>query len=317
MLHDAGGGFPRRVAVSLVNPHQNVEHISQYVAAALAGIDSEDVLRLQRSILLPNLRQLRLYLWFLLGFVQIILPARLQLVVRMALQPQPAQGVLHHIADDPVRREKLRRGGDIFLGDLDVLFQVGEHLILRLRVVILVQPADDLHLIRPVLLGDHGDHLLHDAAFPEKVVREEKLGVVGNPLEHPRQDAGERVALDDDHVLEQGVVIVGVLQIIDLLHVQAVQLHVDGLGQNLRLEAVLVIREHTDAAGQIAVDLHEAQGGEAVEPGIGDLLHDLFIALFPDPRDQGGALLPLLGGKDTAMHAGGVLIPVAVSGDFV
>ena len=34
--------------------------------------------------------------------------------------------------------------------------------------------------------------------------------------------------------------------------------------------------------GQIVVDLHKAQGDEAVEPSVGNLFHDLLIALFLD-----------------------------------
>ena len=36
-------------------------------------------------------------------------------------QPQPSQRVLDQVADDPVRREELRRGGDVFGRDLLVL----------------------------------------------------------------------------------------------------------------------------------------------------------------------------------------------------
>ena len=42
--------------------------------------------------------------------------------------------------------------------------------------------------------------------------------------------------------------------------------------------------------GQIIVDLHKAQGDEAVEPSVGNLFHDLLIALFLDLLDE---FLPL------------------------
>ena len=64
----------------------------------------------------------------------------------------------------------------------------------------------------------------------------------------------------------------------------------DGLGEDLGLELTSIIGEHTDMGRKIAIDLHEAQGGEAVEPGIGHFLHDLLEALFPDLGNQGLAL---------------------------
>ena len=60
----------------------------------------------------------------------------------------------------------------------------------------------------------------------------------------------------------------------------------DGLGKNLRLELPSVVGEHTDVRGQVAIDLHETQGGKAVEPRVGHFLHDLLIALFLDIADQ-------------------------------
>ena len=48
------------------------------------------------------------------------------------LQPEAAQRVLDQVADDPVRREELGRGRDVLGGDLLVLLQTREDLVLLL-----------------------------------------------------------------------------------------------------------------------------------------------------------------------------------------
>ncbi len=86
------------------------------------------------------------------------------------LQPQPAEAVFHHIPHDPVRGEKLRCGRDVLLADFDVLFQIGKDFILWFGIVILIQPADDLDSVFPVILRNTAHHLLYGAALPQKVV---------------------------------------------------------------------------------------------------------------------------------------------------
>ena len=83
--------------------------------------------------------------------------------------------------DDPVRGEKLRGRRNVFFGDLYVLLKISKNLILGLGVVILVQPADDLHLIGSVFLRNGGDHLLNHAALAKQVIREQQLGIVVDP----------------------------------------------------------------------------------------------------------------------------------------
>ena len=313
-------GLPGGIAVGLVNLHQHVKQIHQNVSAAHTGIDAADVLGLELGIALADLRQLRLHLGFLLRLGEVVFPGGLEGVVRVALHPQAAQAVFHHVAHDPVRREQLRGGGNVVLADLDVLLEVGKHLILGLGVVILVQPADDLHLIEPVLLGDEGDHLLDDAALAQQVVREEQLGTIRNLLEHAGQDAAQRVALGDEQILEQRLVVALFLAGIDLLHIQAVQLQVDRLGENLGLKGVLLIGEHAHAGGQVAVDLHKAQGNEAVEPGIGHFLHDLLIAVLARLLNAGDEALTLGllgGGEQAAVHMVGADVAVVLFGDAV
>ena len=76
-----------------------------------------------------------------------------------------------------------------------------------------------------------------------------------------------------------------------------------GFGQNLGLERIVFIRKHAHMAGQIAVDLHEPQCREAVEPCIRHLFHNLLVALFIDLCDQCPALLHLFCRQHFAVDA--------------
>ncbi len=49
----------------------------------------------------------------------------------MTFLPQAAQTVFHHVADDPIRREKLCGRADTVFGDLYILFEQFEGLVLR------------------------------------------------------------------------------------------------------------------------------------------------------------------------------------------
>ena len=150
------------------------------MAAAHAGVDDLDVPDILVFALLLDFVELLARLPRLSGFRQIILPAHLPgnflfigdtlcfdlipahfikaatVSVNALFFPlvdeDTAKAVFHHIADNPVRREELRDSRDFLLGDLAVL---GKGSVLRLGVVILVQPSDDLHLARrlSVLVG--------------------------------------------------------------------------------------------------------------------------------------------------------------------
>ena len=322
MLHDGGRRLPGGIAVVLIDLHQHVEEIDQDVPAAAAGVDDPQLLRRHGGVALPNLRKLGLHLRLLLRLLQIVVPPALfhadgavllmlgqELLLGggMSLYPQTAQGIFHHIAHDPVRREKLGGGGDLLLRNLDVLLQIREDLVLRLGVVVLIEPPDDLHLVRPVLLRDGGDHLLDHAARAQEVIRKQQLGIVLDPREHARQHGTEGVALRDEKVFIKLFGAVCFLQAVDLVPVQTVQLQMDRLGQNLRLERAGFIGKNANMRRQDAVDLH-VEGAEAVEPGIGRFLHCLLEAVPPDLADQLAALLDLTRGKQPAVHLLGVRV---------
>ena len=96
--------------------------------------------------------------------------------VRVLVQPQAAQRVLHHVAHDPVRREDLRGGGDILLAKFLLAAVDG---VFFLRDVKLVEPSDELHLL-VVLVRDRPCRyeLINDTFAAQEAGRQEQLRVV-------------------------------------------------------------------------------------------------------------------------------------------
>ena len=178
-----------------INLHQHIESVDKDMTAAHAGVDDLDLFRLDGLVFLTEFGKLRFHLRFLIGFVQIVFPAAPQFGIGVTFQPKSAEGVFHHIANDPVRREKLRCGRDALLRDLDVLLELGEGIVFQLGVVILIQPADDLNGILPVLFGDVGNHVTKNAVLTENVVGQQHFRVAAHPLEHDGQRTVQCVAL--------------------------------------------------------------------------------------------------------------------------
>ena len=257
------------------------------------GIDTSQILRIQRPILLSDLRQLPLHLRLLPCLFQIIFPLPLQLLIGVSLHPQPSQRILHHIPDNPIRRKQLSSSGNIFLGNLHILLKSRKHLILFPTVIILIQPPDDLHLVFPVLLRNQRDHLLRRTALPQQIIRKQKLRIILNPLEHTRQYLVQRITLDNNQILKQLFIFIPIFQGIDPLHVQAVQFHIDSFRQDLGLKLIFIISKYPHMGRQITIYLHKPKSAKPVKPCIGNLLHDLLIALLPNLSDQSPPL-PLL-----------------------
>lgn len=149
----------------------------------------------------------------------------------MALVPQTAKAVLHHIAHDPVRGEQLGRRRDVLLADLDVLFQVGKHLVLGFGVVVLVHPAHDLHLthrlavlvggvdVKPALVH-FVDQTVDHAVGVVEAKHDQQLGEAVAAVQifkQPGQDAAQVVALLKKQETEQVIFLVGILQLEDAL----------------------------------------------------------------------------------------------------
>ena len=56
--------------------------------------------------------------------------------------------------------------------------------------------------------------------------------------------------------------------------------------------------------GQVVIDLHEAQGGKAIEPGIGDFLDGLVKAVIVHLGDEGLTLGLFCIREQSAVYAG-------------
>jgi len=129
-----------------------------------------------------------------------------------------------------------------------------------------------------------------NAVLTKNVVGQKHFRVAAHPLEHDRKRTVQSVALRQQQIAVKGfgVVVLDILRY--LAAVQSRQIKVQHVVQNLRLERAGCVREYTDVGGQIVVNLHKTQGNKAVEPGVGNLFHDLLIAFFFDLLDE---FLPL------------------------
>ncbi len=271
VLEDELRNLTARIARLRIDLREHGKGIDENMAAAHAGVDEADILGTHALRGLADGGELPRDRRLLLRLGQIVAPAeRLRAALGMPLQPVAAETVLHHVAHNPVRRKELRRGGDILFPHL---FLGREDGILRLRIVVLVEPADNLHGVAPVLLGDIG-HEMRKHAFPaQQVVGQQQLRPVCEGLEHRGQHLAQRVALRDKQVFIERRRLVILLHGEDARLIQPRLVHGEARVQYLRLERALLIREDAHMRGQIAVDLHEAQRREAVKPRVGGLLH--------------------------------------------
>ena len=172
----------------------------------------------------------------------------------------------------------------------------------------MIQPTDDLHLIAPVLFGNASriallDKPLNHAALAEQIVRQQQFREILQSLKHSRQDLVQGIALHDDKIVKERLLVIGFLQGIDFLLVQPRQVEMNRLGENLRLELSGIVGEYPHMRGQIAVDLHEAQRGEAVEPSVGRFFHRLLVAVRRHFLDERTPLFLLGSGEKATVNA--------------
>ena len=227
----------------------------------------------------------------------------------MTLVPQTAKAVLHHVAHNPVRGKQLGFCRNLFDCNFCSTFYKFINFIFQFRVVILVHPADDLHLTDGLAVLIHGmdvkpalvhfvDQTVDHAVGVVETERNQQLRKAVVPLQilkQPGQNAAQVVALLKKQETEQVIFLVGILQLEDALFFVLGKLQITGercldqIGQFLP----------GDLAGkhpyrEIAVDLHKADGDQPVEPCIGDLLDELLQLLF---RFIGGIEAAHMGGK--------------------
>ncbi len=106
----------------------------------------------------------------------------------MSFLPDSSKRIFHHIANNPVWRKYLSLCRNIFSNYLNTFFYFCIYLLLGFRIIKLIQPADDLDSILPIILRYQLNHLLNHTAFTEQIVRQKKLSVIRNLLEHPWQN---------------------------------------------------------------------------------------------------------------------------------
>ena len=248
-----------------------------------AGVDELDIFRVQGCVLLTNFSQLCLHLWLLLCLFQIVFPVFFQATFRVSFHPQTAKAVLHHVTDDPVWGEQLGYSRDFLFGDLTVLCKGSS---LRLGIVILVQPADNLHLTTAlnveVILRDIMDQMIDYAVLVNNGQAEQQLGVVLCLFKQSRQNLVQGIALFQEQDAEHFV------QLIVLLQLENLSLFLRSKGQlcvkrrcdQIWLQLSALGRKHSNMGRQIVVDLHETDRNQAIEPCIGNLLDHILICGF-------------------------------------
>ena len=323
ILHNTCYCFTGSIAVGFINLHQHIKHIRKDMTGTGAWVNDFQLIRCQCGVFLANLGKLCLHFRLLLSFFQIVVPfgifrvtvsgsisrlfflgrKKLTLNIWVSLQPQTTKAVLYHVTNNPVRCEKLGCCRDVFFCDFHILFQCCEDIVFFLAVIILIQPSDDLDSILPVILRYQFNHLLNHTAFTKQVVWQKKLRVIRNLLEHSRKNLIQSVTLHDQQIFIQFFGFFGIFQLIDLFHIQSIQIQMNSFGYNLRLKVVFLVREYTHMRRKIAVDFHKSQSRKSVKPSVGNLLHDLLISFIVNLGNQSLTLFLFIGSEDFAANA--------------
>ena len=77
----------------------------------------------------------------------------------------------------------------------------------------------------------------------------------------------------------------------------------NSLSYNLRLKVVFLICENTHMRRKIAVDFHESQSRETVEPSVCNLFHDLLISFIVDLGNTSPSLFLFVSSEDFTADA--------------
>ena len=190
MLENQTGNIARRIPLLLVDLIQQVKRVGEHVAGTACGIaDSQVFRRLDvENILVPS--------GIIPRRLNIVVPVLVQLTVWMGLHPKSAYRVLYQIAHDPVRCEQLGGGGNLLGSGFVVLLEPVHHLVLAFRNVVLVQPADDLHIagriVNAAILRSHNLHRIPQHGTLGKQIGGHKqfihsAGLLADVFEHERQ----------------------------------------------------------------------------------------------------------------------------------
>jgi hypothetical protein len=293
-----------------------LEHVighHQNVAAATGRVQHGDGFGVERVAIFAHAGldegiELGLHLGRLLGGGDVVRPLFGQGALRVGHEPQAAHAVLHQVLHDPVGREELGGGGDVLRFD-----DLANDLVLLLADVELVQPADDFDF-SPVFFRDLCHQLGNDGVAAQQVVGQQQLGVVVNALKQEGHGAGQGVALGhQQHAVQLAIAVAGEFEFGDFGFVQAWEFagQVCGVGKDV-WQPPGGAGQCPVAVAQVVVQLHVAQRGKAVEPGVGHGFHGVGKAVFADALDQLVALAADFGGPgltgddgDIALGLGG------------
>ena len=272
MPQDEAGNIARRVAFLLVDEIQKIECVGEHVPAAHGGIEQSNILGL------GNAEKIGLRL--ALDVVGHVLAQPGAWAIE---QPEAAEGVLHKVANDPVRSEELGDGGNILGGHGTLASHDG---VFFLRDVELVEPAEDFDFIPIRLLAAAYELPDHGVGVQEVIRQQEECGII-QLAEDIGQDAVQLLTLGQEEcAVELLIAVARELEADHFVAVQRGERDMLGLLQNLRHAAAQRIAENAVAMVEITVQLHVAKRHETIEPSVGHGLHDLREPLGLDPLQE-------------------------------
>ena len=289
------------VAALQVNRLEHVVGHHQNVAAAAGGVQTGDGFRVQGVAILGNAGldqciELSLHFGRLLGGLDVVGPFAGQLAGGVGHEPQAAHAVLHQVLHDPVGREQLGGGGNVF-----AFHHLANDLVFFLTDVELVEPANHFDFL-PVFLRHARHQLGDDGVSAQQVVGQQQLGVVVDAFKQERHGARQLVALGhQQQFVELVVLVASQLQLLHAGGLQAGQAHLGGMAQQFG-QAAIAAGEHAVPVVQQLVQFHVAQRGKAVEPGVGHLLHGPRKPIRPMPGDAGQQGIALRGHLGRPLH---------------
>ena len=127
----------------------------------------------------------------------------------------------------------------------------------------------------------------------QQIVGQDQFRFVVDPLEQERHGRVQGVALgDEQQPVKLGLLVAGELQVDDRFLLQPRQIDMLGVFENFRRRLAFGVAQDPVAVVQVAVQFHEPDGDQPVEPCVGQGLHRLLEAM---PLDAVFELLPLLG----------------------
>ena len=242
---------------------------------------------------------------------------RIDALVLALVNIDSAKAVFNHIANYPIGSKKLRCRRNSLLADFDILFQLRKCIVLKLNIIILIHPTDYLNGVLPILCRDIINHSFKHVAGLQKIIREQKLRVILDFFKHSRQTFAKCVALRDDEILIQILIILLLDKFIYLFFVDPVKLDRHRFFQYFGIKFVIFVAENSHSRRQKIIDLHIAQGDKAIEPCIGNLLHHLLITFLTNLRNQRRTLFLLRIGQQPSACGHVRIVVVALLLDFI